>query len=403
MIGTGVPRRSRTSRVSKLRTGARAASEFANPSSNETPGEIDGEIDQARPMIEGSVSQFRRRLLAWYAAQARDLPWRRSRDPYAIWVSEIMLQQTRVAAVLGHYADFIRAFPSIPALAAAREEEVLARWSGLGYYRRARQMHRAAQLIVTELGGHMPEAFETLRKLPGIGDYTAAAIASIAFGEAAAAIDGNVMRVIDRLCRGPKSATAAWTRKRAQALLDSSEPGTFNQAMMELGATVCLPQKPLCLTCPVQTHCRSRGEHRRAVKKQMVRRQISYALIARQRDRTASVLLRQRPASASQMPGMWELPEITAQQKEQILKGRNTVAEAAEGAEVKLRHSITMTNYSVRVLRISEVEGRTLPAAAGEPRQWIKTCELAGLPLTGLARKILIRLGLMPARDNRGG
>lgn len=353
----------------------------------------------AEGVLEGSVPQFRRRLLAWYDAHARDLPWRRSHDPYAIWVSEIMLQQTRVAAVLGHYSDFMNAFPSISALAAAGEDQVLAHWSGLGYYRRARQLHRAARRISTELGGHIPETADALRQLPGIGEYTAAAIASIAFGEAEAAIDGNVLRVIDRLCRGPESASMAWTRERAKILLDAEHPGTFNQAMMELGATICLPQHPLCLACPVQPHCRTRGEHRPRAKKQMTRRQISYAFLVRKRAGEPSVLLEQRPASAAQMPGMWELPEVSSQQRSRILRGRGAMAEEAE---LKLRHSITVTNYSVHVFRLAERESQALPDADGRVRRWVTAAGIAALPLTGLARKILGRLEVIPAHPTGG-
>ena len=185
---------------------------------------------------------LRRALLAWYARHKRDLPWRQDLDPYRVWVSEIMLQQTRVAAVLEHYRLFLQAFPTLQALAQAPEERVLALWSGLGYYRRARMLHQAAKLVVSEQGGVIPCQADDLRKLPGVGRYTASAVASIAFGQPVAVVDGNVERVLTRLDGAPRAGAAAW--KRAQQLLDRRHPGDWNQAMMELGATVCTPQSP---------------------------------------------------------------------------------------------------------------------------------------------------------------
>src|SRR5208337_4015459 len=199
-------------------------------------------------------NSFRTRLLAWYDTHARKLPWRapprakKTRDPYAIWLSEIMLQQTRVAAVIEHYRIFLERFPNVQALAAASEEAVLAAWSGLGYYRRARMMHRCARQITAQHGGCFPHDSESLRALPGIGRYTAAAIGSIAFAEAVAVVDGNVERVLQRFTGINLSTPQVW--QHAQALLAETRPGDFNQAMMELGATVCLPREPRCLSCP---------------------------------------------------------------------------------------------------------------------------------------------------------
>src|SRR6202166_2218358 len=187
---------------------------------------------------------FRAQLLAWYEAHARELPWRESRDPYRVWVSEIMLQQTRVAAVIAHYHEFLRRFPTVEKLAAAREASVLAAWSGLGYYRRARMLHAAAKVVVREKGGKFPATAKDLRALPGVGRYTAAAIASIAFGEPAAVVDGNVARGLCRLDGEERSG--AGVGKRAQELLDRHHSGDWNQTMMELGATLCMPQNPRC-------------------------------------------------------------------------------------------------------------------------------------------------------------
>ena len=202
-------------------------------------------------------SQFRRLLLRWYDLHARDLPWRESRDPYRVWVSEIMLQQTRVAAVIAHYHEFLRRFPTVEKLAGAREASVLAAWSGLGYYRRARMMHAAAKMIVRELDEKFPTTAAGWRELPGIGRYTSAAIASIAFGEPVAVVDGNVERVLQRVSGARLTGEEFW--EAAERRLDRARPGDFNQAMMELGATVCTPRAPACLTCPVVELCVTRG------------------------------------------------------------------------------------------------------------------------------------------------
>src|SRR5437660_2415476 len=187
------------------------------------------------------ASVFRSRLLDWYDRNRRDLPWRENRDPYRIWLSEIMLQQTRVAAVTEHYGKFLMRFPTVEKLAAARESSVLAAWSGLGYYRRARMLHAAAKEIVKKHSGTFPRSAGDLRALPGIGRYTAAAIASIAFNEPAAVVDGNVERVLERVVGERLPEKALWLT--AQELLSPFRPGDFNQAMMELGATVCLPRE----------------------------------------------------------------------------------------------------------------------------------------------------------------
>jgi len=335
------------------------------------------------------VRKLQRELLAWFDANARDLPWRRTADPYHIWVSEIMLQQTRVAAVLDYYSRFLGLFPSVAALAVAREPEVLAAWSGLGYYRRAKLMHKAAQAVVREHQGALPRTAAELRKLPGIGEYTSSAIASIAFGEPVAVVDGNVERVLLRIFPGDEKPTSPaaqgkWLRGHAGRLLDAQRPGDFNQSMMELGATVCLPQRPLCLQCPVQPFCTTRGEHQAPPPKKMRSRQIAYALLRRNRAGATQVLLEQRSRSASLMPGMWELPEVAMQENDQ------------ERVEITLRHAITVTNYRVQVLGFSEQEAKRRCAGREYPRKWANSSELSSLPLTGLARKILRRLQIMP-------
>ncbi len=307
--------------------------------------------------------KFRRRLLAWYDRHRRDLPWRANRDPYRVWLSEIMLQQTRVAAVIEHYQEFLRRFPTVEKLAAARQASVLAAWSGLGYYRRARMLHAAAKVVVRECEGKFPTSTEGWRALPGIGRYTAAAIASIAFDEPVAVVDGNVERVLQRVSGTRLSGEQLW--QAASDLLDAKRPGDFNQAMMELGAIVCTPRAPGCLTCPVVELCVTRGETAPTAKPaQQKKREIHYALDRRD----GEVFLIRRPPDASLMPGMWELPELPS-------------PNGTGNLSFTLRHSITVTDYTVRVWRAaaqSRVDGKWIPVGC-----------LRQVALTGLARKIL--------------
>ena len=318
--------------------------------------------------------RFRASLLRWYRCHRRGLPWRNTRDPYRIWVSEIMLQQTRVAAVLSHYHEFLRRFPSLRSLAAARPAAVLAAWSGLGYYGRARSLHAAARVIVRKRRGRIPRSVEELRALPGIGRYTAAAISSIAFGRPEAVVDGNVARVLGRLSGAPASEQALWSQ--AEALLSRQHPGDFNQAMMELGATVCLPATPRCDRCPVFAFCRTRGATPRpAAPPRSKKRQVAFSLAARK----DAVLLTRRAPGASLMPRMWELPQSSS---------RNGASGRKPAVLFRLRHSITDTDYRVTVLRGA---ARARPAAAS----WVRLSRLPRLPLTGLARKILRRSNLL--------
>ena len=280
-----------------------------------------------------------------------------------------MLQQTRVAAVIEHYQEFLRRFPTVEKLAAAREASVLAAWSGLGYYRRARMMHAAATVIVREHGGKFPGSEKGLRELPGIGRYTAAAIASIAFGEPVAVVDGNVERVLQRVAGWRLTGEELWNA--ANHFLDTNQPGDFNQAMMELGATVCTPRTPACLTCPVIDLCATRGELPPAGKTApQKKREIQYVLDIRD----GEVFLVQRARDASLMPGMWELPEIT-----------NT--NGGSRPAFTLRHSITVTDYAVRVWRGA--------ASSRKVGKWIPAARLGKVSLTGLARKILRRAAML--------
>lgn len=327
-----------------------------------------GHVPTLNPAQRG---KFRSRLLRWFQQHQRPLPWRKDCDAYRVWVSEIMLQQTRVAAVLEHYGRFLERFPNVHALAAAPLEEVLSAWSGLGYYRRARGIHAAAREIVSHYGGELPRTAAGLIKLPGFGRYTAAAVASIAFGEPCAVLDGNVERVLRRLL-GAANNDSGWSTsslwQQAEMLLSHRSPGNFNQAMMELGALVCLPGEPRCGACPVSDWCATRGSGKPGPRTER-RTAEAVVLVAR---KNGSIFLVQRPESVSVMPGLWELP--------QPQKG----SEEKQRPLMKLRHAIMNTDYRVEVV------------SGGAPRstkgRWVAEKEASLLPLTGLTRKILRRL-----------
>jgi A/G-specific adenine glycosylase len=344
------------------------------------------------------IAALRVRLLEWYARNRRDLPWRGSTDPYAIWVSEIMLQQTRVTVVVERFQAFLACFPTLISLALAPEQEVLALWSGLGYYRRARMLHKAAKFVAEHLKGNLPVRSEELRTLPGIGAYTAAAVASIAHGEAVAVVDGNVERVLCRLAgweAGSRKGGGAELRRRvedlARHLLDRVHSGDFNQAMMDLGATVCTPRNPQCLLCPLMADCKTRGEHKTPRRAPMTSRVAAYALSVRTspshgRGRGASareVLLEQRPAKLTVMPGMWELPSLRDHDM------------PAKEVRMTLRHAIMQVNYYVRIRTVFEGDVKKM-AVKGGKRRWVPLRETASMALTGLTRKVLVRARLLP-------
>ena len=320
-------------------------------------------------------------LLAWYRQGHRDLPWRQTADPYRIWLSEIMLQQTRAQTAIPYYQRFLARFPSVEALARATEADVLAVWSGLGYYERARNLRRAAQRIVA--AGGFPREHDAIRALPGVGDYTAAAIASIAFGLPHAVVDGNVLRVVARVENDPADIGSARTRRRfreiAQQWLDPRDPGMFNQALMELGAAVCFPKNPLCLLCPIASACRGLAEGTVEQLPVKLRRAEPVALeslllVVRNRGR---ILLRQREPDARRMAGFWELP--TPEQLPRARIGRRLGA---------FRHTITHHHYTFRV---AEASGST----ARQPFGWHHPAELGNIPLSTTARKALRVAGVI--------
>ena len=341
------------------------------------------------------IARVRSRLLEWYERNRRDLPWRRNRDPYAIWVSEIMLQQTRVAVVVERYQAFMARFPTLVSLALAPEREVLAAWSGLGYYRRARMLHKAARFVADHCQGNLPRTAAELRLLPGIGAYTAAAVASIAHGERVAVVDGNVERVLCRMegwKAGSRAGGGAQIRRKIEALAAElvcpERPGDSNQALMELGATLCLPRNPRCLVCPVAGDCKTQGEHQTVPRPKMTCREVAYALSVRSRRRAGQthreVLLEQRPVSQTVMPGLWELPALI------------DVKVPEKELRLSVRHAIMQVNYYVRIRTVFEDDVDAMTVAGGE-RRWVPLGKAGGMALTGLARKVLSRSHLLDA------
>lgn len=316
-------------------------------------------------------------LTDWYERAKRDLPWRRTKDPYRIWVSEIMLQQTRVAAVIPYFERFLNRFPTIQSLAFASEPDLLAAWSGLGYYSRARNMQRAAQYIVEMR--QFPKDYSAIRELPGVGDYTAAAIASIAFGLPYAVLDGNVVRVMARYTaeRGEVDSQPIRKRlqKKADELLDRANPGRFNQAVMELGATVCLPRDPQCLVCPLAGTCQARLEGvqnelpAKKPKGPPIQMELRLLLIRNQKN----LLLWRRPADSKKLAGFWELPQ----------EGHLPGVQVHPEVRGSFRHSITNHLYRVE---LHEAEfARNLPAGFA----WHSWTAVDEIPLSTTAKKAL--------------
>jgi A/G-specific adenine glycosylase len=340
---------------------------------------------------------FARALLAHYDRSARDLPWRRQPDAYRTLVSELMLQQTGVATVIPYFHRFCARFPDVGALAAAPEEDVLALWSGLGYYARARNLHRTAQLVVAQHGGELPRTEEALRALPGLGPYTAAAVAAIAFGARVVAVDGNAARVLARLFGEPRPidrpAVRAELRARGEALAPPRRCGDFVQAIMELGATVCVPAQPACPRCPVRGWCAAFRDGTQDQLPQrsarVVKRKVALACAAIERD--GRLLLVRRPPGTL-LGGTWALPsqEVGPDGSSAALaRALGALGLSPRGAGEPLgaiRHVFTHRDVTAEVVRQS-VRGR--PRA---PARWVEAPQLPHLALSSFTRKTLTLL-----------
>ena len=346
-----------------------------------------------------AADQVAARLLAWYDRNGRDFPWRETRDPYRIWLSEIMLQQTGVATVIPYYNRFLERFPDVAALSVATVDEVIELWAGLGYYSRARNLHAAARQVVAEHDGLFPDNLEQLMALPGIGRSTAGAILSIAFDKKAPILDGNVRRVLIRLDAIDQPPRAAAVEKllwrRAEELTSSERPHDYAQAIMDLGATVCTPRNPDCGACPLVALCRAywlgRADElprRQPRKKVPLVRQVALLL-----ERDGSFLVRKRPLQGM-LAGLWEFPS------REVSDGQEPATVAAEllvelGLAGKLcglgqvRHAYSHFRLEVEVFHaIVEEVRRVDQVAEGEPSAWLPTMELADLALHGAHKKV---------------
>lgn len=343
------------------------------------------------PVIAGVTPQrkgaIRRNLLRWYRANARDLPWRRTRDPYAVWLSEILLQQTRVDQGLPYYERFLQRFPTVQTLAQADEHAVLKAWEGLGYYARARNLHKAARVVVTTLEGRFPTDAAGWQALPGIGRYTAGAIASIVYAEPVPVLDGNVIRVLTRLfdidaCSDtPHVREQLWTL--AGELVPKSHPGDFNQAMMELGANVCTPRNPTCGNCALAKQCRSRkvgtqlSRPVRAPKKTVPHKEIVLGAICKQ----GRILIVKRP-SKGLLGGLWELPggEVNAGESHAIALRRNFKRSIGIGIKVgrliaSVNHAYTHFRVTINIYQCEQTTGKP-KAKEHEDLKWMTRARL---------------------------
>ena len=360
-------------------------------------------------MLNGrELAAFRKQLLGWFRQFQRDLPWRRTKDPYRIWLSEIMLQQTRVAAAIPYYKKFLQRFPNVHALTNAEQEEVLRMWSGLGYYSRARNLQKAAQQIMTNHGGQFPARLEDALALPGIGNYTAAAILSIAYGKQLAVLDGNVARVLARLgaIHGDIREPQRWVQlqETANGLLDAKSPGDWNQAMMELGATLCTPKSPQCLLCPVAQFCEGRkqgiAEFLPEKRRKRATVQIILAAAVLVNGKGETVLLpppqnAKEKASADHIPTlvsrMWHFPTVSVtgepaatlasflgKTMPRVQTGKWRLVPAG-----KVRHAVT---YRAITLLPFLIEARKIPFLQGAKQ--VPLNDISSLPVSNLTRKV---------------
>ncbi len=339
------------------------------------------------------------RLLPWFDAHGRDMPWRLDHHPYRLLVAVIMLQQTQVATVIPYHRRFLQAFPSVKALAAVPVEDVLKLWEGLGYYSRARNLHRAAQAIVAEHGGRVPRTERELRALPGVGAYTAAAVRSIAFEEPVAAIDGNVLRILSRVFWLPGGGREGREKQRAEALAHSAvpleRPGDYNQALMDLGAVVCTPRAPSCESCPFGDVCRARAKGQaEAIPKRRRRAMRAVRAVAGLVRKGNKLLLAQRPPEGV-WGGLWELPNVTVEGDADPAAALAAYLHQALGLRVQVgdaivthRHAITNRQVSLTVLECSVLGGR-LRCREHVCARWVSGEELDRLTLPAPHRKVL--------------
>ncbi len=342
-------------------------------------------------MLDRNLNHIRRSALRWFDKNQRDLPWRRTKDPYAIWVAETMLQQTQVRTVLPYYRRFMRAVSTISSLDRAPMEKILALWSGLGYYRRARQLKKASRTLMEQHGGKIPRDFASLSALPGIGPYTAGAIMSIAFNQRYPALDGNARRVVSRLF-GVSSEKEL--REIARRLVSPSRPGAFNQALMEIGATLCLPQRPRCPRCPIARSCdalkfdRFQSEAPFPAKRKIQR--VEWPLVVLEREK--KILLRRRPAGGL-LGGLWEIPGGERKKRETL---KSALLRHLNGSGERMgpclrigeiRHSITHRRIRAPIFFSSCSKKSSRASLSYREWRWVSLSALRRYPLSSLTLK----------------
>ena len=347
------------------------------------------------------VDRLRRKLLDWYDRHRRELPWRDETDPYRIWISEVMLQQTQVTTVVPYYERFLRRFPTLADLAAASLDDVLKAWEGLGYYARARNLHAAARQVMADHGGRLPESYDGLRHLPGFGDYTAGAVASIAFGERVPAVDGNVKRVLARLFAITDDVTQSGTARRLRAnaagLAPADRPGDFNQALMELGATICTPSSPRCLLCPVNAECEGlAGGINESLPVKSPRRErphydVTAAVIWRD---DGHLLIAQRKPEAM-LGGLWEFPGGKCRPGESLTDCLRREIREELGMEIEvgqyvttIKHGYTHFRISLHVFECRHLDGKPSALDCADWR-WVRLNELEDFAFPVTDQKII--------------
>lgn len=355
-------------------------------------------------MITETKKTIETRLLPWFSANKRSMPWRSNRTPYRIWISELMLQQTRVDQATPYFRRFMKRFPSLKSLAAASQEEVLKLWEGLGYYSRARNLHKAAQIIATEYKGRFPRTHDEILSLPGIGNYTAAAIGSLAFNLDSAVLDGNVIRVLSRLFAYTKDARSSVARKELQQMADellvTGDAGNYNEAMMELGATICLPRNPSCDLCPISVICLARQSGRptdypvKAPRKKVPHIVVGAAVVT---NRKNEVLIAQR-RDRDMLGGLWEFPGGKQETGETIqqcvireLKEELGINVDVEKFLLTVRHAYSHFTMDMHTYFARIRSGRPRPLHCQDYR-WVNISRLRKFPYSKADLKIIAEL-----------
>ncbi len=339
---------------------------------------------------------FADRLESWYGAHKRDLPWRRTSDPYRIWISEVMLQQTTVNAVIPFYKGWTARFPNVRSLARSPLQRVLRAWQGLGYYQRARNLHAASREIVERHGGNLPRDFDSLVRLPGFGPYTAAAVASLAFGKPHPVVEANVRRVMMRVLHLPGEADGRHDKAIAAELfrvMDRKSPGTFNQAVMELGALVCRPQTPLCAACPLPDICAAYGRGEQEViprpKKRLVKKEKAVVGIIRKGNR---VLIQQRPAKGL-FGGLWEFPGGKVERGETLVQALARELNEELDAELKAARFLLEVKHAYTQFQVAlyayAARLKEEPALEAGRRKWVAIRSLRDYPFPSGSAKIV--------------